>query len=52
MPAWLEPAMRRVASSDGFAMHNLAAELPDRESRAVLLRRLAREGSLTIERGR
>lgn len=52
LPAWLEPAMRRVASSDGFTMHDLAAELPDRGSRAVLLRRLVREGSLTIERGR
>jgi mannose-6-phosphate isomerase-like protein (cupin superfamily) len=51
MPPWLEPAMRRVASPDAFTMDDLAADLPDGESRKVLLRRLVREGSLTIERG-
>jgi cupin superfamily protein len=49
MPGWLEPAIRRVAASDAFAVGDLSEELPDRESRAVLARRLVREGLLTIQ---
>jgi mannose-6-phosphate isomerase-like protein (cupin superfamily) len=49
LPAWLEPAMRRVeALRDGepLAVGDLSAELPDAASRAVLVRRLVREGLL------
>jgi hypothetical protein len=46
MPGWLEPAMRRIASSEAFRVADLAAEVPDEESRAVLIRRLVREGLL------
>ena len=46
MPAWLEPAMRRVADAPRFAVGELSDVLPDRESRVVLARRLAREGLL------
>lgn len=46
MPAWLEPAMRWVADAPRFALGELSDVLPDRDSRAVLARRLAREGLL------
>lgn len=46
MPAYLEPAMRRIADADSFRPAELAAELPDPASRAVLARRLVREGLL------
>lgn len=47
MPAWLEPAMRRIAGADDvFRVVDLADVLIDRESRAVLARRLVREGLL------
>jgi hypothetical protein len=47
MPAWLEPAMRRIAGADdAFRVSDLADLVNDRESRAVLVRRLVREGLL------
>jgi hypothetical protein len=46
MPAWLEPAMRRVAASDVVRPADLADDLPDPGSRLVLARRLVREGLL------
>jgi mannose-6-phosphate isomerase-like protein (cupin superfamily) len=54
MPAWVEPAMRRIAEleedEDLLARH-LTPHLADPGSRAVLVRRLIREGLLTV-RGR
>ena len=55
MPAWMEGAMRHVADldqEDGFSVGDLAPSLPDPASRAVLVRRLIREGLLTIRDGR
>jgi hypothetical protein len=55
MPAWLESAMRRVADLDELAelaVGDLAPDLPDPAGRAVLVRRLIREGLLTIRGGR
>jgi bifunctional lysine-specific demethylase and histidyl-hydroxylase NO66 len=46
MPAWLEPAMRRVAATPSFVVADLADVLPDPGARAVLARRLVREGLL------
>ncbi|MEX2439639.1 MAG: cupin domain-containing protein [Actinomycetota bacterium] len=46
MPARLEPAMRRIAATDHLTPGDLVAELPDARSRAVLARRLVREGLL------
>jgi mannose-6-phosphate isomerase-like protein (cupin superfamily) len=46
MPAWLAPAMRRIAGSPRLRLGDLADVLPDAESRAVLGRRLVREGLL------
>ncbi|HEY8115761.1 MAG TPA: cupin domain-containing protein [Actinomycetota bacterium] len=46
MPAWLEPAMRRVAATPLFMVGDLADFLPDPGARAVLARRLVREGLL------
>jgi len=46
MPAWLEPAMRRVAATPSFVVGHLADVLPDPGARAVLARRLVREGLL------
>ncbi len=47
MPAWLEPAMRLVASHESFCLADLNDVLPDPASRVVLVRRLMREGLLT-----
>jgi bifunctional lysine-specific demethylase and histidyl-hydroxylase NO66 len=55
MPSRLEDAMRRVAELDGddaMVVGELAFALPDPESRRVLVRRLIREGLLTIRGGR
>jgi lysine-specific demethylase/histidyl-hydroxylase NO66 len=55
MPAWLEGAMRYVADldeEDELNVGDLAPALPDPASRAVLVRRLIREGLLTIRDGR
>ena len=55
MPAWVEPAIRQIARLDDEAeliVRDLALHLPDPASRAVLVRRLVREGLLTIRDGR
>jgi cupin superfamily protein len=52
MPAWLGPAMQRIAAAGALAVGDLAPELPDAESRTVLVRRLIREGLLTARDGR
>jgi bifunctional lysine-specific demethylase and histidyl-hydroxylase NO66 len=46
MPAWLEPAMRRIAATPSFVVADLADLIPDPGARAVLSRRLVREGML------
>ena len=46
MPGWLEPAMRRIAATPSFVVGDLADVLPDPGARAVLARRLVREGLL------
>ena len=46
MPAWLEPAMRRIAATPSLVVGDLADVLPDPGARAVLARRLVREGLL------
>jgi bifunctional lysine-specific demethylase and histidyl-hydroxylase NO66 len=49
LPAWLEPAMRRIAATDSvFTVSDLRAEIADASSRVVLCRRLVREGLLQI----
>jgi bifunctional lysine-specific demethylase and histidyl-hydroxylase NO66 len=55
MPAWVEPAIRQIARLGDEAeliVRDLALHLPDPASRAVLVRRLVREGLLTIRDGR
>jgi bifunctional lysine-specific demethylase and histidyl-hydroxylase NO66 len=55
MPAWVEGAMRLLADLDEdgeLVARALEAPLPDPASRAVLVRRLVREGLLTIRDGR
>ena len=55
MPGWLEPAMRqiaRLAEDDQLVVRDLTLHLPDAANRAVLVRRLVREGLLTIRGGR
>ncbi|HSL12524.1 MAG TPA: cupin domain-containing protein [Actinomycetota bacterium] len=51
MPAWVEPAMRRIAETDVLRVGDLAAELPSASGRAVLIRRLVREGLLAVRDG-
>jgi ribosomal protein L16 Arg81 hydroxylase len=51
VPSWLEPAMRRVRDTTApFALGELRGEVPDPQSRAVLGRRLVREGLLRLVR--
>jgi JmjC domain len=50
MPVWLEPAMRRIARTPWFAVGDLALDLSDADTRAVLVRRLIREGLLSLDR--
>ncbi len=50
MPPWLEPAMRHIANARTFTVGDLSGEIADASSRAVLVRRLIREGLLTIQR--
>ena len=55
MPVWLGPAMREVAALTEDAeltVRDLARHLPHTSSRAVLVRRLIREGLLTVRDGR
>jgi hypothetical protein len=55
MPPWLEDAVRRIAElrdEDAIRVGELAPSLPEAESRRVLVRRLIREGLLTIRGGR
>jgi hypothetical protein len=55
MPAWVEQAMRQIARLDGedeLAVRDLALHLPHAGSRVVLVRRLVREGLLTIRGSR
>jgi lysine-specific demethylase/histidyl-hydroxylase NO66 len=47
MPLWLEPVMRWIADSDGFRVGDLALQMPELQSRRVLVGRLIREGLLT-----
>jgi len=51
MPPWVEGAMRAIAAldeDDRLTVHDLAPHLPHAGSRAVLVGRLIREGSLTV----
>jgi lysine-specific demethylase/histidyl-hydroxylase NO66 len=50
MPAWLEPALRRIAAERSFRPRDLSSEIGDAASRLVLVRRLVREGLLTPAR--
>jgi len=55
MPPWVEPAMRQISrlGEDGeLVVRDLSLHLPGPTSRAVLVRRLVREGLLTIRGGR
>jgi mannose-6-phosphate isomerase-like protein (cupin superfamily) len=55
MPEWVGPAMRQIARLEedrALAVRDLTLHLPDPASRAVLVRRLVREGLLTIRDGR
>ncbi|MGH2640195.1 MAG: hypothetical protein ACRDGO_00690 [Actinomycetota bacterium] len=55
MPDRLEPAMRqisRLGDDRTLAVSDLTLHLPDAASRSVLVRRLVREGLLTIVGGR
>ncbi|MGH2629567.1 MAG: cupin domain-containing protein [Actinomycetota bacterium] len=47
MPAWLEPAMRRIAASERLRVGDLDDVVSDPASRVVLVRRLIREGLLS-----
>jgi hypothetical protein len=54
MPTWVEPAMRRIADLDELSelmVGELTPDLLDPAGRAVLVRRLIREGLLTIRGG-
>jgi hypothetical protein len=48
MPSWVEPAMRKVADDAVVRVGHLAPVLPSASSRAVLIRRLVREGLLEV----
>jgi hypothetical protein len=50
LPGWLEPAIRRIAETPAFAVGDLTPQVADGESRAVLVRRLVRDGLLTLGR--
>lgn len=49
VPGWLEPGIRRIAQTPSFAVGDLATQVADGESRALLVRRLVREGLLSLE---
>jgi lysine-specific demethylase/histidyl-hydroxylase NO66 len=48
MPAWLEPAVRRLASVGAVTVGDLSDVVPDHGSRVVLVRRLIAEGMLQV----
>ncbi len=50
LPRWLTSAMERIAGTDMLRLGDLADVVPDATSRAVLARRLVREGLLTTAR--
>jgi lysine-specific demethylase/histidyl-hydroxylase NO66 len=55
MPSWVERAMRQIANLDEDAeltVRELSLHLPHAGSRAVLVRRLIREGMFTVRDGR
>jgi hypothetical protein len=52
LPGWLEPAMRAIATTESFAVRDLADSIQDPQSRLVLCRRLVREGLLRVAPGR
>jgi lysine-specific demethylase/histidyl-hydroxylase NO66 len=55
MPSWVERAMRQIANLDEDAeltVRELSLHLPHAGSRAVLVRRLIREGLFTVRDGR
>lgn len=49
LPGWLEPAMRRIAAAERIRVGDLDDVVPDPGSRAVLVRRLVREGLLSTQ---
>jgi hypothetical protein len=49
MPAWLEPAMRRIADAEALTVGDLADPLPGAANRALLIGRLIREGLLSAQ---
>jgi len=52
MPVWVEPAMRAVVQAETLRVGDLAPELASASSRAVLARRLVREGLLSARDAR
>jgi bifunctional lysine-specific demethylase and histidyl-hydroxylase NO66 len=50
LPRWLTSAMERIAGTDMLRLGDLCDVVPDATSRAVLARRLVREGLLTTDR--
>jgi hypothetical protein len=48
VPAWLEPAMRRIGERDRMHVGDLDDVVPDAASRRVLVDRLIREGLLAV----
>ena len=49
MPGWVTPAVRRLAEAGPVRVAELADVVGDAEGRAVLVRRLVREGLLTVD---
>ena len=49
MPAWLEPAVRRLADDGPVTVGDLADVVTDPDSRIVLVRRLIAEGLLRVD---
>jgi lysine-specific demethylase/histidyl-hydroxylase NO66 len=48
MPAWVEPAVRSLATGTEVTVNDLEPDLDDADSRLVLVRRLVREGMLEV----
>jgi bifunctional lysine-specific demethylase and histidyl-hydroxylase NO66 len=51
MPAWVTPAMRHLVAADEVRVGDLTPDLPSASSRAVLARRLVREGLFMASNG-